>query len=153
MTDIVLTKAANGTLSPIDSQATDYIAKLKLGAGVTVSIKRHNNPAFHRKMFALFNLAFEAWEPSELEYKGVIVAKEFDQFRKDITILAGYYDTSINFKGEVRLTAKSLNFSNMDQGEREAVYSAVIDVVLSRVLTKYSRADLDAVVESVLRFA
>lgn len=153
MTDIVLIKTANGTLAPIDQEGIDYISKMKLGAGVTASVKRHNNPAFHRKLFALFGVAFDAWEPGEKEYKGEKVSKEFDQFRKDITILAGFYDSHISFKGDVRLTAKSLNFSKMDQDERESVYSAVINVILSRVLTKYTRDDLDNVVENVLRFA
>ena len=153
MTDIVLTKTANGALVAIDPQAVEFIAKLKLGAAVTASVKKHNNPAFHRKMFALFNLAYEAWEPVSKEYKGEIVQKNFDQFRKDLTILAGYSDTVINFKGDVRVIAKSLNFSAMSQEEREKLYSAVIDVVLARILTNYTRDDLDAVVDSVLRFA
>ena len=103
-------------------------------------------------MMALFNLGFESWEPEELEYKGEKVAKEFDQFRKDITILSGYYTTSINFKGDVRLTAKSLSFANMGPEEREEVYSAVINVILSRVLKKYTRDDLENVLNQVLGF-
>jgi hypothetical protein len=43
------------------------------------------------------------------------VQKNFDQFRKDLTILAGYYESTINLRGEVRLIAKSLNFSAMGQ--------------------------------------
>ena len=153
MTEIVLIKTANGALIPADPQAAAYIAKLKLGTGIAASVKRHNNPAFHRKLFALFNLAFESWEPQTKQYKGQPVQKNFDQFRKDITILAGYFETVINFKGDVRVIAKSLNFNAMSQDEREALYSAVINVVLSRILTNYTREDLDSVVESVLRFA
>lgn len=153
MTEIVLAKAANGALMPLDQQGIDYLSSMKLGAGVTVTVKRHNNPTFHRKLFALFNLAFESWEPAELEYKGEPVAKQFDQFRKDITVLAGFYDTSINFKGDVRLTAKSLNFSVMKQEERERVYSAVINVILAKILTKYTRSNLDSVIEQVLAFS
>ena len=153
MTEIVLTKAASGALVPVDPQAIEYISKLKLGAGITASIKRHNNPAFHRKLFALLNIAFDAWEPNAKEYKGEVIQKNFDQFRKDITILAGYSETVINFKGDIRVVAKSLNFSKMEHDEREALYNAVINVVLSRILTKYTRDDLDNVVEQILRFA
>lgn len=153
MTEIVLTKAPNGTLIPIDPQAIEYVSKLKLGAGITATVKKHNNPAFHRKMFALFQVAFDAWEPEAQEYKGQIVAKNFDQFRRDLTVLAGYYETCVNLKGEVRLTAKSLNFSSMGQEEREAVYSAVINVILRKILTNTTRADLDAWVDRVLQFA
>lgn len=153
MKEIVLTKTVNGALVPVDPQAAEYISKLKLGAGIKAKITKANNPAFHRKMFALFNVAFEAWEPEVKEYKGQPVQKNFDRFRKDLTILAGFYETTINLKGEIRLEAKSLNFSNMEQDEREQVYSAVIDVVLAKVLTNYTRADLDRVVEEVMRFA
>lgn len=153
MTELVLIKTAGGMLAPLDPQGIEYVSKLKLGAGVTASVKKHNNPAFHRKLFALFNLAFEAWEPATQEYKGQVVAKNFDRFREDLTILAGYYEPTVNLRGEVRLVAKSLKFARMEQDEREKVYSAVIDVILAKLLTNYTREDLDATVERVLQFA
>lgn len=153
MTDIVLAKGIGGFLIPLDDHGAAIIAGMKRGDGVTVIIRRHNNPKFHRKMMALFKLAYDAWEPTALAYRGQLVNKVFDQFRKDITILAGYYEAHVNFRGEVRLSAKSLNFSNMEQDEREALYSAVIDVVLQRILTRYTRADLDDVITQTLEFA
>jgi hypothetical protein len=153
MAELVLVKGEDGALRPIDQQSADALKRFKIGDGVHCEVKRYNNPLFHRKLFALFNLGFEYWNPEQKEYKGELVAKEFNQFRHDITILAGYYDTSINFKGEVRLTAKSLNFSSMQQDEREKLFSAVIDVLLSRVLTKYTKQDLEEVVNQVLEFA
>jgi ribosomal protein S10 len=153
MTSIVLAKAAGGALVPLDQQAIDFLAKLKLGAGVTVEIKRHRNPAFHRKFFALLNIAFDAWEPVEATYKGETVGKNFDQFRNDITVLAGHYEMAVNLKGETRLTAKSISFASMSQEEFEALYSSVVNVILAKILTNYTRDDLDAVVDQVLRFA
>lgn len=153
MTNLVLTKTASGALVPIDPQAVEFITKLKLGAGVTASIKKHRNPAFHRKLFALLNIAFDSWEPEQKEYKGMRVLKNFDQFRNDVTVLSGYYETSINLKGEVRLTAKSISFSNMDDDEFADLYSKVIDVILSRILKNYTKQDLDNVVDQVLGFA
>jgi hypothetical protein len=153
MAELTLYKGADGALHPLDQQSKDYITPFKIGQGFQCEVKRHNNPAFHRKMMALFNLGFKSWNPENKEYKGEIVAKEFNQFRKDITILAGFYDASINFNGEVRLTAKSLNFSAMKQEEREKLYSAVIDVLLERVLTRYDREDVETVVNQVLGFA
>jgi len=55
--------------------------------------------------------------------------------------------------GSIRLTAKSWSFASMNQVEREQLYSAIINVLLTRILTKYTRDDLDAQVENVLRFA
>lgn len=153
MTDLVLTKTASGALIPVDPQGAEYVAKMKIGAGVSAKLKRHNNLQFHKKMFALANLAFDAWEPAEKEYKGAPIAKNFDQFREDITILAGFYETHIRLNGDIRFKAKSWSFASMSDDEKEKLYSSIINVVLSRILTNYTREDLDEVVEQVLRFA
>lgn len=152
MTELVLAKTAGGALVPLDQQGVEFLAKLKAGAGVTVSIKRHRNPGHHRKFFALLNLAFDAWEPQGKEYKGEPVQKNFDQFRNDVVVLAGFYESGITLRGETRLVAKSISFANMDQAEFDQLYSKVIDVVLQRILTNYTRADLDNVIEQLLRF-
>lgn len=152
MTDIVLMKVAGGVLAPVDQRGIDYLAKFKLGAGVKVKATRHNNVAFHRKMFALLGLAFDAWEAPALEYKGEAVAKNIDQFREDITILSGFYESAIRLDGSIRFTAKSWSFEKMDDEEKERLYNAIINVVIAKVLTNYTRDDLDAVVEKLLRF-
>ena len=153
MTEIVLTKAAGGALVPIDPQAVEFIGKMKLGAAITATVKRHRNPAFHKKYFALLNIAFDAWEPMVNTYKGEPVGKNFDQFRNDVTVLAGHFEMAVTLKGDTRLTAKSISFSSMDAETFEALYNATVDVVLSRILTRYTRDDLDNVVNQVLGFA
>lgn len=152
MTDIVLMKAAGGVMVPVDQQAIEYIAKLKLGAAVTASVRRQRNPKFHRKFFALLNLAFDAWEPVGNTYKGEAVAKNFDQFRNDVTVLAGHYEMAVTLKGETRLTAKSISFGSMSQEEFESLYSATVDVILARILKNYTRNDLDNVINQLLGF-
>jgi hypothetical protein len=153
MAEIILTKAANGTLVPVDPQAAEYIAKLKLGAGVSATVKKHRNPRFHRKYFALLNLAYEAWEPADKEFRGMPVQKNFDRFRKDVIIAAGFYDVVVNINGDVRAEAKSINFSSMDDAEFSDLYSKTVDVVLNRFLTNYSRDDLDNVIDQILSFS
>jgi len=152
VTALVLTKAAGGGLVPLDQQAVEFIAKLKTGAGVTVEIKRHRNPGLHRKYFALLNLAFDAWEPAAATYKDQVVGKNFDQFRNDIVVLAGHYEMAVNLKGETRLTAKSISFASMSQDEFESLYSDTVNVILAKILTNYTRDDIDNVVAQVLGF-
>ncbi|MES2323242.1 MAG: DUF1367 family protein [Pseudomonadota bacterium] len=152
MTDIVLTKAANGTLVPIDPQAVEFLAKIKLGGAITATVKRHRNPGLHRKWFALLNLAFEHWEPATATYKGQVVGKNFDQFRNDITVLAGHFEMAVNLRGETRLTAKSVSFSSMSQDDFDDLYNATINVILARVMTTYTADDLNRVVDEILRF-
>lgn len=152
MTDIVLMKVAGGVLAPVDQQGIDYLSKLKLGAGVKVKATRHNNVRFHKKMFALLGLAFDAWEAPPLIHKGEPITKNIDQFREDLTILAGFYESAIRLDGSIRFTAKSWSFEKMGDEEKERLYNAIINVVLAKVLTNYSRDDLDQVIEKLLRF-
>lgn len=152
MKEIVLAKVAGGVLAPIDPQAAEYIAKLKTGAAVRATVKQQRNPRFHRKFFALLNLAFDAWEPVEATYKGQTVGKNFDQFRNDIVVLAGFYEMAVNLKGETRLTAKSISFANMGQDEFDNLYNAVCNVVLAKILKSYDREQLDAVMDRLMGF-
>lgn len=152
MTEIVLMKVAGGALVPVDQRGIDYISKMKLGMGVRVKAAKHNNVRFHRKMFALLGLAFDAWESPALEYKGEQIAKNIDQFREDITILAGFYETAVRLDGSIRFTAKSWSFEKMDDEEKERLYNSIINVVLERVLTKYTRDDLDNVIAQLMGY-
>ncbi len=152
MKEIVLTKMPGGVLAPIDPQAAEYIAKLKTGAAVRATVKQQRNPRFHRKFFALLNLAYDAWEPAESTYKGRVVGKNFDQFRNDIVCLAGFYEMAVNLRGETRVTAKSISFANMDQAEFDDLYNATVNAILKHILTNYSRDDLDAVMDQLVGF-
>lgn len=152
-TELYLTKTAAGALAPADQQSTECIAKLKLGTTVAATVRQPRNVRFHRKFWALLNVAYDAWEPVGKEYKGQPVQKNFEQFRRDVTILAGYYESTYTLKGEVRLVPKSISFASMDEDEFGKLYSAIIDVILSRILTNYTKDDLDNVVENVLRFS
>lgn len=150
--EIILAKAPGGYLVPVDQDSTEEIAKLKTGQGVRVTMKKMRNVQHHRKFFALLNLAFDAWEPAVTEFKGEPIKKNFDRFRNDITVLAGYYEATVNMRGDVRMVAKSISFGSMEQSEFDKLYSAVIDVILQRILTNYTRDDLDEVIDRVLRF-
>ena len=79
--------------------------------------------------------------------------KNFEQFREDITILAGYYETRTRLDGSLRVVAKSVSFSKMDGEEFEKLYSSVINVLLNKVLVNYDEASLRKVVDDILGFA
>lgn len=77
---------------------------------------------------------------------------DFEQFRKDLLILAGYHRSVARLDGSVRLEAQSMSWARMDETEFQRLYSSVADVILQRVLTQYTRDDLDEVVEQILEF-
>lgn len=130
------------------------IQSLEAGELASAEFVIPRNSKFHRKLFALLNLGFEAWEPGRKHktYKGVPVLKEFEQFREDVTILAGYYEQSWGINGRMKVKAKSISFANMEQDEFERLYDAVATVLLEHVLTKYGRAELDETVAKILGF-
>lgn len=149
------TKTTSGSLAPADSETVAYLATLKFGQGVRAEVKRARDIQKHRRMFALFNFAFDLWDTPQLEYEGQQVAKNFDRFRKDVTILAGFYDAVTNLRGEVRLEAKSLAFHNMGEEEFQKAYKAVLGVVWDRILKAkgYSSPEkVDEIVQELLRF-
>lgn len=154
MSEIVLMKTASGVLAPHDDGADEFIRKMKTGALAHADFKRVRNYQFHKKYFALIKFAFDQWEPAgELQYKGMPVQKNLKRFRKDIAILSGFFETTVNLKGEVRLEAKSISFAQMDDYEFEELYQATISIVLAKVLKNFTRADLDRVVDQLLAFA
>lgn len=131
------------------------LMSLEAGELAEIEFVIPRNPKFHRKFFAMLNFAFDAWEPDRKRktYKGRPVEKNFEQFREDILILAGFSEQTFNLRGEMRLKAKSISFANMDDEEFERVYSAVVDVILKNVLSTYAnREELDAVVSRVMGF-
>ncbi len=152
MAEIVLMRAGE-VLVPYDEAAAAFIKKMKFGELAHSDFRRVRNYKFHKKYFALVMFAFDQWEPQGgLMYQGQPVMKNKERFRKDVAILAGFFESTVNLKGEVRLEAKSISFAQMDEIEFEALYNATLNVILSRVLTQFTRADLDEVIDKLLRF-
>lgn len=154
MTEIVVQKSPTGWI-PADEQARATHARHKLGAVVRADFKLIRNYKFHKKFMALMNLAFDYWEVADVEYKGQAVVKNFDRFRKDMTILAGFYEPTFNVRNEVRLEAKSISFANMSEPEFEDLYSSMVNVLLDRVLRAkgFSRETVDEIVDQLAAFA
>ena len=145
--ELYLRKVGNTYI--VDSGDEDTI---KNGTVVCAKITKPRNYRFHKKFFALMNYAYGIWDPEELEYRGQKVGKNFDRFRKDITMLAGYYDLVTNIKGELKAEPQSISFGSMKEEEFEKLYSKTINVLIKRVLTNYTRDDVDRVIENIIGF-
>lgn len=136
-------------------RAWKMFISLDPGELANIEIIFPRNSRLHRKFFAMLNVGFEAWEPGRKHktHKGIPVVKSFENFREDVLIIAGFYDQSFDLDGRMKLVAKSISFAKMDDAQFEAVYSAVADVLLDRVLTAYrGRDELDEVVDKILGF-
>lgn len=162
MSQISLVKLPDGKLEGLgDSDKLAYqrfklrLKNLEAGELCEIDVKLPRNSKYHRKYFALLTLGFEHWDAGRKHksYKGVEVQKNFDRFREDITVLAGYYDQVFGIDGKMKLVAKSISFGSMQQDEFEQLYSATINVLLDKVFTKYARrAEVEEVIEQLMRF-
>lgn len=137
---------------PADEISATTMEGMAPNAEFKAELTRPRNTAYHRRFFALLNIAFEAWDQPALEHKGRKIEKNFERFRKDITILCGHYETVVNIKGELRLEAKSISFASMDQEAFEKLYSTAIDAILKHILTNYTADDLNDQVDKIISF-
>jgi hypothetical protein len=133
-----------------------FIDELAPGEFFHLRYWQEPDPVLHRKLMALFRLGFDHWDPAanrkRLTYKGAPIEKNFDQFRKEVLIQAGFFEASYDAKGRVHLEAKSLAFGKMTDEEKKKAFDSVVNVLLERVLTNYNRDDLEHVVEQLQRF-
>jgi hypothetical protein len=100
---------------------------------------------------------FELWEiPDDLMYKGIKPEKNYDQFRKDILILAGFRDMVANIKGEVRFVAQSISFASMGDDEFTEVYRLVFNTcwrhVMNTTIVKLTPEQAENTINQMLEF-
>jgi len=124
-------KMHSGILVPADDDGVDRMKRFKNNQAYTVDIKEFRNWEFHKKVFKFLRFCFAHWvsEHSEIQDE----EKQFQVFRDNMTVLAGYYDTYYKINGETRVEARSISFDSMDQEEFEKYYSALINVALKHI--------------------
>lgn len=130
---VEMVKMQGGTFCPIDEIQAEALKKFRNGELYEVEIKQTRNPQFHRKVFAFFNFCFEHWSADKTEWKYFDERKQFETFRKHLTVLAGFKDVSYTIDGRVRVEAKSLSYGNMEQDEFEQCYSALINAAIKHI--------------------
>jgi hypothetical protein len=150
--DIFCIKHGNA-LHPASEPDRMQLKKLKSGHPVRLTLRRVRNYEHHKKYFALLNLAFENWEPPTTTYVPYEVHKDFDRFRKDVIILAGYYDATYRVDGSVRLEAKSISFANMDQDSFDKLYEATLEAIRTHAFKNMSDTDLQLFLNELEQFA
>lgn len=128
-----MVKLPGGILSPASEVEAESLKALKNNELYEIEIKRSRNPAFHRKVFAFFNFCFQHWSAERTEIRFQDEAAQFDTFRKNLTVLAGYRAVTYKINGDFRVEAASLSFGSMEQSEFEQCYQALINAALKHV--------------------
>jgi len=154
MPKITLTKIMGDCFIAADPRTIEIVRKIKTGSNIHGTFTQQRNAAFHRKLFALFNLAFEYFEPPEIDTKWGKPEKHFDTFRKNLTILAGHGKPVFNIDGTFKMVADSLSFGSMSQETFDKLYNNVLNVIMKRipVLDKLTAAEINDLAEKVLAF-
>lgn len=127
-------------LKPLYDEDYEEKKKLKLGEVYEVTIKQPRNLAFHRKYFALINLAWE--------YQSEKVVEHFhhnqELFRKTVEVAAGWCDVmySISRKEWIEIP-KSISFDKMDNNEFTLLYDRVKDILYAYFLKDVSTEEFE----------
>lgn len=146
-------------LVPVDRAQAEAMGELQgLGGILKVKITQARNLGFHRKGMALFRFLYNLWEPvlaSPEDLNGVPVAKDFEHFRGNVTIAAGYYRQVFTLSGGFVLEPLSLNWGSMDNVEFARVYNRVLDVGLEMIGKSghLTREQAEQAIDQLLGFA
>lgn len=159
MKDLIFIKGPTG-LVPADDQTRDWYAKKKLGATIQVDATEMRNGAFFKKWWSLVGLGYDYWkdDAETIEFRGERVLPNFDRFRKDVTILAGFYNPVVGLKGEVKIEPESLKWSQMTEDRFTKLYDATIQVLLQRVFNgkvcrTMTEEELRSIAEQIQEYA
>ena len=157
MSTACLIRRLDGSLYPADDESAEALRRVKAGNVIDAEWHSPVNARFRRKWWALARFAFDVWAetmPAQ-EFHGHPVLPDFQRFRKDLTIAAGFFRPVWNIKGELRVEAESLKWSSMDEERFEALYSATIDAILRKIIPHagYDEERLRAAVDTALGFA
>lgn len=110
---ILVVKTLNGFLRPAYDADLEVFNKMPRNEPFEIEYKKKRNPKFHRKYFALMNLAHQNQDDYE----------HLNDVRHDVIVTAGFYEDIVNkLTGEVFRKAKSISFDSMDELEFTDLY-------------------------------
>jgi len=159
----------NGKLVALDNDSQQAINKIT--EPVVLTVKKSRSSRYHRKFFQLLNVAYQYWKPVynnefhsksenfvrkagltreqinlfkevyKKELKILEPKKNKEQFRKDLTIKAGFYEIDYRIDGTPRVNAKSISFDKMSHEEFHKLYGKVKNVIYDMILKDISTFD------------
>ena len=151
----IYVRKVNDVLVPSDIAQSELLEGIKPYSDYKAVLSQSRHPLFHRKAFALASIGFKYWTPpDEREYKGRTILKNFEAFRNDLTIRAGFFDPVWTIAGKMELKAHSWSWAKTDQEKFERMYSGFIDVIFRDILSskRFTYEELQRQVDIILGF-
>jgi hypothetical protein len=136
MADIFMMKGADGAFHMSDTQSVEHGKNLKIGEPYKFVCTKPRNYKFHKKYFAMLNMAFENQEKYDA----------FEHFRDAVTMQAGWYKTIISVRtGEPMYVPKSISFSSMEEIEFVKLYNNTLNVILKYFMKGTTQEELERI--------
>jgi len=129
---IRMVKESGGLFRPADDVEQEKTIRFKTGEHYDVDIKLSRNPAFLRKVMVFFRFCFEHWDGDKV-HEFCSETEQLERFRKDLTILAGYWVQTERLDGTFRTEAKSLAFASMTEEVFQECYLSLIRAALKHI--------------------
>lgn len=157
MPDILLIKTGAGVLMPATEEACCQVERLKTGEMYSAKVAFKRNGRFLRKWIVLLEYSFGLLKERapDTEYRGVKVGLDFDRFRYDVTIMAGFCRPVFNAQMQMRLVPESVSFDSMSEERFDALYDATLNVLIKKVLSMdgLTKDKLNEAVNHILQFS
>lgn len=112
-------------LQPEYRSDVDEVNKLRDDVVYKWDVKQERNYEFHKKLFALLNLAHKNLNDEYLK-----LWANFEHFRAIVTMKAGYYEAIETEKGTIYLPL-SISFGNMDETQFQEFYDKICNICCS----------------------
>lgn len=129
-----------GGLRASNTLSAEALERIPVGSEIKAEITRPRNLLHHRKFFALLQAIY----PHQTSYATMRA------FRAALTCAAGHCEAATLPDGRVVLVPESISFGKLDQAGFEQFYERALEVVLTRILPKINRADVEREVEEIL---
>jgi len=149
--DLLFIRSSAGLL-PADDEAREWLAELRYGVTVAAKVRVPRNIKFHRKFWAMMRVAYANWDKPTIETPFGPATCPLSEFSRNVRILAGYGEPVANTRGEWRMQAKSISFSNMDESEFEKVYNACLNVIFQRFLPDWDNEVMQDAINQMMDF-
>jgi hypothetical protein len=127
-----LRTADTGRLLPCFPEDAERIERLQRNKPYLITISESRNIRLHRKYFALINIA---WGACGEEWRKRF--RNTDNFRRSITMLAGYTDPVYNPRTEEWIeTPRSISFECMSEQEFERLYEDTLRIIREQFIPR-----------------
>ena len=136
-----------------DEQAKALRGLLRYGQPVELEIRVGTDNQLRRRWFKLLKFAFDYYEPSPLP-NGIVPIPNFNRYRSELTIMAGYYTQRFLPDGSVVVEAQSTATDKMSAEDFADLYRKTNQILIDRILAAkgFTQQAVDAAVEQLLRF-